>query len=373
MRKKSDAKPGQIDLWLVLLVMVLVMVGIWLVYDSSFATTVESAQANNDAAYFAKRQGVFALIGLVLMYVASWLRLSWLSKIAAPLLLVSIVLLIGLYGFGTKVNGALRWYKFGPLTVQPSELAKLAIVIYLADFFSQGKKILRNLDSRWAMPLMLVAAVICLIAAQPDLGTALAIVATCLAMWIAAGARKRHIALVVAGMGGLLLLLITVAPYRLDRVKVWLDPWHYRYDDGYQVVHSLIALARGNILGCGLCEGLEKLYLPATSTDFIFSTLGEETGLLGGLALLTLFVLFIFKGLDVGCKSASVYADLLAVGITSMIGLQALINVAVVSSFIPATGVTLPFMSYGGSSLVVTLVSVGILLAVSRTASRASR
>lgn len=152
----------------------------------------------------------------------------------------------------------------------------------------------------------------------------------------------------------------------MDRVRVWLDPWAYRYGDGYQIVHSLMAFGTGGLRGVGLCEGREKLYIPAASTDFIFSTVGEEVGLIGCIILLTAFVFFIYKGLDVARRAKTVYSNLLAVGVTSMIGLQVLINVAVVSASIPATGVPLAFISYGGSSLILMLAGVGILLAVSR-------
>ncbi len=373
--KKSATRthPGLMDINVFIPVILLVLMGVWLVYDSSFAKTVEAEWTNNDSWFYAKKQIVFAVIGILAMLIASRIPVSALQKISTPLLLLSIASLILLYAFGTKVNGALRWYKFGPITLQPSEIAKLAIVIYLAGFFSQGKKILKKIDSQWMWPVIAVLLIIGLVFKQPDMGTALAMIATCMAMWIAAGGRKRHIIFVSLMLIMIVVVGIKAAPYRFDRVQVWLDPWQYRYDDGYQVVHSLIALGRGGVVGSGLCEGLEKLYLPATSTDFIFSTVGEETGLIGSLIVLALFIFFMYAGLRVAKRAKNTYSSLLAVGITSMIGIQACINVAVVSALIPATGVTLPFVSYGGSSLIITLAGVGVLLSVSRTASESRK
>ncbi|MGI6295901.1 MAG: putative lipid II flippase FtsW [Armatimonadota bacterium] len=370
--KKSAARirPGLMDITVLVPVLLLVFIGIWLVYDSSFAKTVE---ANNDSWFYAKKQFAFAAMGIVAMLIASRISAGTLQKISTPLLMLSIASLILLYPFGTKVNGALRWYKISSVTLQPSEIAKLAIVIYLAGFLSQGKKILKKIDSQWTWPGIAVLLIIGLVFKQPDMGTALAMIATCMAMWIAAGGRKRHIIFVSLTLIMIVVVGIKAAPYRFDRVQVWLDPWQYRYDDGYQVVHSLIALGRGGVIGSGLCEGLEKLYLPATSTDFIFSTVGEETGLIGSLIVLALFMFFIYVGLRVAKRAKNTYSSLLAVGITSMIGIQACINVAVVSALIPATGVTLPFVSYGGSSLIITLAGVGVLLSVSRTASESRK
>ena len=366
MRKNTAAKPGLMDLWLFLPVLLLTLVGIWLVYDSSYARTVESAWTNMDSWYLAKRQAIFAVVGIVTMLAASRIRVSFLSKIAKPFLFLSILSLILLFPFGYCVNGAVRWYKIGPLTIQPSEITKLVLVVYLAGFLSQGKKVLHNIDSRWALPIGATLLIIGLIYMQPDMGTAIAILAIALAMYFAAGARKRHLFAVMAILVLCGATAVHLAPYRMGRVKVWQDPWQYRYGEGYQIVHSLIALGRGGVVGAGLCEGLEKLYIPAASTDFVFSTVGEETGLVGSLIMLGIFIYFVYRGLFVAQNAKNTFAGLLAVGITAMIGIQALVNVAVVTSSIPATGVTLPFISYGGSSLFITQAAVGVLLAVSR-------
>lgn len=368
MRKSAREKPGLVDLWAFAPVFALVLIGVWLVFDASYAKAADFGWTNKDSWYFAKKQIISAIIGLGVMFAVSKVRLATLSKYANSLVVVSIALLVLVFvpGIGYKANGAWRWIRVHGFTFQPSEIAKLALVIYLAKFLSQSRSVARRIDSRWVMPAIVTAMIVVLILGEPDLGTTIAIAFTCLAVLFAAGARKWHLGAMVAAGAFLVWVAIKLEPYRMERVWVWLDPWKYRYGDGYQIVHSLIAIGTGGLFGVGPCEGREKLYIPAASTDFIFSTLGEEFGLIACLALLALFLFFIYKGLDVARRAKNTHANLLAVGVTSMIGLQALINVAVVSSSIPATGVPLPFISYGGTSLILTLAGVGIILAVSR-------
>ena len=368
MRKSAREKPGLVDLWAFAPVFALVLIGVWLVFDASYAKAADFGWTNKDSWYFAKKQIISAIIGLGVMFAVSKVRLATLSKYANSLVVVSIALLVLVFvpGIGYKANGAWRWIRVHGITFQPSEIAKLALVMYLAKFLSQSRSVARRIDSRWVMPAIVTAMIVVLILGEPDLGTTIAIAFTCLAVLFAAGARKWHLGAMVAAGAFLVWVAIKLEPYRMERVWVWLDPWKYRYGDGYQIVHSLIAIGTGGLFGVGPCEGREKLYIPAASTDFIFSTLGEEFGLIACLALLALFLFFIYKGLDVARRAKNTHANLLAVGVTSMIGLQALINVAVVSSSIPATGVPLPFISYGGTSLILTLAGVGIILAVSR-------
>jgi len=365
---KKRAKLGLVDLWVVLPVVALVVVGVWLVFDASYAKAADASWTGGDPWYFAKKQIVSALVGFLAMYIVSRVRVTTISKWTIPLLVVSMILLVAVLipGIGYRVNGATRWIRLPGTNLQPSEIAKLAVVLYLAGFLSQGKRLVQNIDSNWLPPALIVGFIVALIFKEPDLGTTLAIVFTCFAMLFAAGARKWHLGAIIAAGGLLAAAAVKLEPYRMDRVRVWLEPWKYRYGDGYQIVHSLMALGTGGWRGVGLCEGREKLYIPAASTDFIFSTVGEEAGLIGCLILLAAFLFFIYKGLDVARRAKSVYANLLAVGVTSMIGLQVLINVAVVTASIPATGVPLAFISYGGSSLILMLAGVGILLSVSR-------
>ncbi len=365
---KRKAKTGLIDLWVLAPVLLLVFIGVWLVYDASYARAAESTMAGRDARYFAKYQIAFALFGLLVMAAMSRVRLSTLRRVAPWLMVASILMLILVLvpGIGHGANGARRWFRIWKISVQPSEIAKIALVLYLAGFLSQGKKVVHHISRRWIMPTLAAGATAVLILIEPDMGTAFAIVLMCFAMLFAAGVKKWQLgALTLVGALGAWAAVL-LEPYRMERIRVWLNPWKYRYDEGYQIVHSLIALGTGGLTGLGFCEGREKLYMPAAHTDLIFSTLGEEFGLFICLALLALFVVFVYKGLDVAGRAKNAHANLVAVGITSMIGLQALTNMAVVSASIPATGVPLPFMSYGGSAMVMTLAGVGIILSVSR-------
>lgn len=368
MRRQTKFEP--MDGLVLFSVVLLVIIGLWIVLDASYIKALEDT-ANRDAWYSFKRQVVAAIAGIAVMLVIARVNFKTLIKVTIPLLVISILLLIAVMipGIGHRVNGAYRWISLGPINIQPSEIAKLALVLYLARLLSQRKKMVRHLFSeQWVAPVLVIAIITGLVFKEPDMGTALAIVATVFAMLFTAGAKKFHLALGVGVGAALSYAAVKLEPYRMERIKVWLDPWHHRYGDGYQIVHSLIGLGTGGVFGVGFCEGREKMYIPAASTDFIFATVGEEIGLIGSIFLLALFVFFIARGLDLARRTKSTYANLLAVGVTSMIGMQALINVAVVSASIPATGVPLPFISYGGSSLFLTLASVGVLLAVSRQA-----
>ncbi|MEN6356053.1 MAG: putative lipid II flippase FtsW [Armatimonadota bacterium] len=365
---RKEAKLGVPDIGVLGAVIVLLIAGMLLVFDASYAKMGDAKWAHFDIWYMVKRQLIFAAAGLGLMFWAMRLRFSSFIKWTAPLLLISIALLVAVMvpGIGRKVNGACRWIPLGPLNLQPSEIAKVAIVMYLAGIFAKRKMLVRRISGNWAAPGMVVAVMAGLIFIEPDLGTAITIIATCFIMLYAAGAKKRHLlALATAGCG-LAGLAVLFEPYRLQRIWVWLNPWKDPYGDGYQVIHSLLALGTGGLTGVGLCEGREKLYIPAASTDFIIATLGEEAGLIGCVLLLGAFLFLTYRGLDVARRSKSTYGNLLAVGLSSIIGMQAVINIAVVSASIPATGVPMPFISYGGSSLISMLVAAGLLLSVSR-------
>lgn len=362
---KRKTRAGLMDLWVLVPVLVLVFIGVWLVYDASYARAAESSK---DTWFNAKRQIVFALFGLAVMLAMSKVHLSALRKIAPWAMLASIAMLILVLvpGIGHGANGARRWFLIGPISVQPSEIAKVALVLYLAGFLSQGKTVVHHISRKWVMPTLAAGATVLLIFIEPDMGTAFSVTLMCFAMLFGAGVKKWQLC-TVAGLGGLAAWgAILIEPYRMERIRVWLDPWKYRYDEGYQIVHSLIALGTGGLTGVGFCEGREKMFTPEAHTDMIFATLGEEGGLFVCLGLLALFAFFVYKGLDVAGRATNVYGNLVALGMTSMIGLQALTNIAVVSASIPATGVPLPFISYGGSAMVMSLAGVGIILSVSR-------
>ncbi len=350
------------DPYLLGVALALVTAGVLLVFDASYARMGDARWAHFDSWYAVKRQLVYACAGLVAMSIVARMRLRTFIRWTAFLLIFSLALLVAAKVSGHARNGAERWV-FG---IQPSEVAKIALVLYLAGIMARGKTLVRRLSVNWIGPLLIVGAMAGLIFVEPDMGTALALLGTALVMLYAGGVMKRHLLGLVLGLIGLTAIAVKIQPYRLARVWVWLDPWKYRFGDGYQIIHALTGLGTGGLAGVGLCEGREKLYIPAASTDFIFATLAEEAGLIGGIILIALFIFFTWRGLDIARRSKSTYANLLAVGVTSVISLQALINIAVVSASIPATGVPLPFISYGGSSLVLMMVGVGMLLAISK-------
>ncbi|MBI2842810.1 MAG: putative lipid II flippase FtsW [Armatimonadetes bacterium] len=359
------ARKLQPDFWLLVATVVLVVAGVLMVFDASFARAADRGMG--DSWYFVKRQIVFALVGFLGLFLAMRVHPLAFRRFTKITVFVSIILLglVMVPGIGKSIGGAARWIPIGPFHLQPSELAKLAVVMYLADQFAARGTAMRRLGT--LLPhLLVVGLVAMLVLAEPDMGTAAVVIFTTGVMMYVAGVRKRQlIAFALLGLlGGA--ALIVMEPYRLERVLTFLNPSRDYYGSGYQITHALMALATGGLRGLGLCEGREKFYIPAPQTDMIGATLAEEAGFIGMLVLLGLFILFTYRGLCVGHRTKSTYMGLLAIGITSMVSLQALMNIAVFTSSMPATGVPLPFISYGGSCLMVMLVGVGMVLSVSR-------
>lgn len=362
-RRENLVRP---DLYLLVTVLVLTTAGVMLVFDASYAKAADFESMNRNVYYLVKRQALFALLGLACMAIVSRFRFDWLKAITLPLLGLGYLLLIAVLAFGHTAHGATSWFRLGGFFVQPSELAKLALVLFLAGVLSKPRMFARGAPRRWLVPAFVCFGIILLVLAERDLGGAVLLGVVCLAMFFAAGAKK--FSLIFTGLVAFLMVagMMCVLPHCRARVRAWLDPWAYRYGEGYQTVHSLSGLGTGGLLGVGPCKGREKFYLPAASTDYVFSTLGEEAGLLGGMVLLGMFVFFTHRGIRIAHQSASCYGSLLATGVTALISIQAIINIAVVTSVIPATGLPLPFISYGGSSLVTALTAAGLLLAASR-------
>lgn len=320
-----------------------------------------------DPAYYFKRQLIWALLGLGGLVAASRYPYFKLQRWATPLLFFSLVLLVVVLVVGSSAWGSRRWLEVGSLRLQPSELLKLTMVIYLAQNLSRRQEKLTNFF-HGLFPLLLIVIFLCaLVLAQPDLGTAVIIAGTAYLLFFVAGARTSHLVpLLVLGVGaaaGAILL----APYRLERWLAFLDPEADPTGSGFQILQSLLALGSGGFFGVGLGLSKQKLlYVPARHTDFIFAILGEELGFLGTFTVVLLFLFFVWRGLRVALLAPDTFGSLLAAGITSLVGLQAAVNIAAVTRILPVTGITLPLISYGGSSLVFTLVGIGVLLNVSR-------
>ena len=344
---------------LVLVTLALVAFGLVMVYSASSARAL---LGSDDPAYYLKRQALYAVAGLVAHVLLSRTDYRRLRHAAGPLLLASFVLLVAVLAVGTAVNGARRWIPLGTLTFQPSELAKLALALWIAGLLARrpAPQTLADL----VRPIGLVVGAACaLILVEPDLGSALAIVIMVAAILLVAGTPVRTLATGSGVAGMLVLAAIWFEPYRRARIFSFIDPWHDPQGAGFQSVQAMIALGSGGIFGVGLGESVQKIYyLPEASTDMIFAIVGEELGLVGVLAVIGAFALFAYAGLNIALHCHDPFGKRLAAGLTALVCGQAAVNVSAVMGLAPLTGVPLPFVSYGGSSLVVGLASVGILL-----------
>lgn len=345
----------------------LALFGIVMVYSAS---ALMAAQDNGSQFYYVRKQAMWTFIGFVAMLGAMHfdyqrLRNRW---IIYGLLSVTTLMLIAVFAF-PRINGAHRWIKFAGFSLQPSEVSKLALTIFLAYFFEKraGEE---GAFLRTFVPSMAVTGVLAvLVVAEPDLGTAMMLMVICVVISYTAGTRLLHLGMAAApALVGLVGLLIFV-PWRLQRMITFLNPWADPQDKGFQVVQSLIAIGSGGINGLGFAQGKQKMFfLPFAHSDFIFAVVGEELGLFGALMVVIVFGIFLWRGLRASLLAPDRFGMLLGLGIVAAIVTQALFNISVVLSLVPTKGIPLPFISYGGSSLVPTLVGVGILLNISQYA-----
>ena len=352
-------KGGHLEFHLLVLVTLgLVAFGLVMVFSASSGRAAVFAE---DPAYYLKRQSIYALLGLVALVAFSRLDLRVVRGLGGPLLGASFVLLVAVLVLGTAVNGARRWISLGIVEFQPSELAKLALALWLAAFLARGAP--RTLGEL-ARPCGLVVLAVCaLVLLEPDLGTATAIVIMAVAMLVLAGTPMRVLGASAGILAFLALAAIWIEPYRRARLMAFLDPWADPEGSGFQTVQAMIALGSGGVVGVGLGESVQKVnYLPESTTDMIFAIVGEELGLLGTIGVVAAFAVFAWAGFNVALHARDPFSKLLAGGITALIAGQAVVNLSAVLGIAPLTGIPLPFVSYGGSSLIVTLASVGILL-----------
>ncbi|WP_033829305.1 stage V sporulation protein E [Bacillus andreraoultii] len=354
------------DFILVIVILSLLSLGLIMVYSAS---AVWADYRFDDSFFFAKRQLLFAVIGLIAMFfimnIDYWTWRNW-SKV---LLIVCFILLIAVLipGIGNVRNGSRSWIGVGAFSVQPSEFMKLAMIIFLAKFLSENQKNITSFKKGLVPRLGLVFTAFGLIMLQPDLGTGTVMVGTCIIMIFVSGARIAHfVGLGLVGLAGFV-GLIAAAPYRIDRITAFLDPWQDPLGTGFQTIQSLYAIGPGGLFGLGLGQSRQKFfYLPEPQTDFIYAILAEELGFIGGSFVLLLFSLLLWRGIRIALNAPDLYGSFLAVGIISMVAIQVMINIGVVINLIPVTGITLPFFSYGGSSLTLMLMAVGVLLNISR-------
>jgi cell division protein FtsW len=333
------------------------------------ASSVSAYAQFGDSFRFFQRQATYAAVGVGALLLTSRMRYRVWQRLAAPFLLITLVLLVFVLhpGAGVSAYGSSRWLEFGPVTIQPSEIAKLALVVFAANVLARKWSKLDQVG-HLALPLLPVVVVVTgLVMLQPDLGTTLIIAGTLFLLLFVAGVRFRYLLATWLVGSALGMALIFSADYRRVRFLAFLHPWADATDTGYQLVQSLIALGSGGWFGVGLGASRQKwMYVPNAHTDFIFSILGEELGLIGEILVLLAFSVLIFAGIRVAARAPDVFGRLLAAGIVAWFGLQTLVNLGAVTGLLPITGVPLPFLSYGGSSLVVSLAAVGILWNVAR-------
>ncbi|MDX6409957.1 MAG: cell division protein FtsW [Gaiellaceae bacterium] len=344
---------------LVLVTLALVAFGLVMVYS---ATSAPAALEQTDPMSYLKKQGIYALIGVALMITASRFDYRRLRLFAPALVLTALGGCLAVLAIGSRINGARRWIEVGPATFQPSELAKLALAVWAAAYLSK-RPAPRSLKELWR-PVGLLLGVFCLlILAEPDLGTAISLVIVVLAVLLISGTPVPTLA---AGTGiavTLGLVAIWFEPYRRARIFSFIDPWSDPQGAGFQTVQALISFGSGGFLGAGLGHGVAKInYLPEAHTDMIFAVIGEELGLLGVTVVIAAYATFAYAGLRVALTCKDPFGKRLAAGIVGLVCGQAVINLAAVLGLAPLTGIPLPFISYGGSSLVVGLLGVGILL-----------
>lgn len=387
---QTKTKRGTPDFQLLILTLLLVGFGLVMVFSSSSSIAIANKSFNNDALFFTKKQLMWAVIGLVGMFFAMNIRFNKYKKLYAPFFLLTTVLLLIVLVAGKKVNGARSWIEIIGFSIQPAEFAKIAIILYLAALITKKGERFRDLRTGYIPVLVIVGFIAGLIMLQPDFGTCFILVSTCGLVIYAGGASMKHI------MGSILLVVLGAAlalganalfssmsssdtansttateatqNYKIGRIQAFLDPLSDTTGGSLNLYRSLVAIGDGGITGSGIGQGTMKLhYLPNAYNDFIFSVIGEELGFVGTALFLLVYLYFIWRGIIVSLRCPDPFGTLVGIGIMGLIAIQAFINIGGVTQTIPVTGVTLPFISYGGTSLFVMMVAMGILLSISRT------
>ena len=354
------------DVWLLSAVTGLLGFGIIMVLNVSY---FQAEARYGDPYLFFRKHLVWVVVGVVAMLIVSRLRLEMLEKWAGWMLPLSLLALLAVLipGIGAERGGAQRWIALGGFSLQPSEFVKLGVVLFLARWISRHRERMPSFVDGVLPALLCVGLVCALIMGQPDFGTTVILGVLALLMLFVGGARPTHVAgLVCLGAAGIV-LAVQVAPYRMRRLLAFLDPFEHSQDAGFQLVQSLIAFGSGGATGVGLGQSKQKmLFLPEAHTDFIFALVGEELGLLGALMVLALFAVVAVRGFRIAARHPDSFASLLAFGLTAVLILSAVVNIGVVLGVLPTKGLPLPFVSYGGSALLATMIEVGLLSALSR-------
>lgn len=350
------------DVKLLFPVLFLVGIGVVMVYSASSALALKKYGTD---LYFLKKQALFSLLGIIVLVIFSHFPYGFFRSLAYPILILSLILLAAIQftDFGYSAGGSARWLRFGSFSFQPSEFARFALVTYLA--YSMNKKIddIKDFSIGFLPHILVLGMFTALIFLQPDFGSAVIFGVIAWIMMFVGGVRLLHLFPPLFILLPILYFFMVNAEYRLRRIISFIDPWQYPADEGYQIVHSLMAFGTGGIWGAGIGKGYQKLfYLPEPHTDFIFSVVGEELGLIGILMILGLYFLILWRGISIARNAEDTFGSFMAMGLTATIGIQVCVNMGVTLGLLPAKGLTLPFLSYGGTSLLINMASIGILM-----------
>lgn len=368
----NERRPSY-DPLLLAAVLGLVGFGLVMVYSASAITAQDKL---GDSFYFLKRQATAAGIGLLAMAVAMKVGYRRMARLAYPLLIITVLLLIAVLipGLGTAAGGAKRWLRVPGISLQPAEIAKVSWVIYLAYSLAKKREKVKSFSIGFVPHLGLAGLLVVLCMLEPDFGSSVALLFLMFVMLFAAGAKLSYILGMVLAAIPFAYVAIASSPYRMKRITAFLDPWANRQGSGYQVAESLMSIGSGGLTGLGLGDGRQKLFfLPEAHTDFIFAIIGEELGLLGVAFLISLYAIVIWRGLRAALNATEAFGTYLGLGIVSLVAFQACVNMAVAMGVVPTKGLTLPFISYGGSSLIMLMGAAGLLLSISATAENGAR
>ena len=360
--RKVGAQSLYYDFRLLFPVLFLVGIGIVMVYSASSALAFKKFGSEY---YFLKKQSLFALLGIVALISCSRFPYRFFRSLTYPLLILALIFLAAILitGLGYSAGGAKRWFRLGSFSFQPSEFARFALIIYLAYSMNKKKDVLKNFYVGFLPHIMMLFMFTVLIIFQPDFGSVVILGVLTWIMLFVGGVRLWYLITSLVLILPAAYFFMISADYRLKRITSFLDPWQHSANDGYQIVHSLMAFGTGGIWGAGIGNGYQKLfYLPEPHTDFIFSVIGEELGLWGVLIILALYILILWRGISIASNCGDSFGSFLAIGLTTAIGLQVCVNMGVALGLLPTKGLTLPFLSYGGTSLLLNMAYIGILM-----------
>ena len=361
-RGREEARPMAYDFRLLFPVLLLVGIGVVMVYSASSALALKKF---GNEYFFLKKQAVFALIGFLALLICRYFPYRIFRSLTYPMVVLALGLLLAiqLSAWGVSAGGSARWLRFNEISFQPSEFARFSLIIFLGYSMSKKGDRLKDLYVGFLPHILVLGAFMTLIILQPDFGSVVILGVITWFMLFVGGARIFHLLASLMVLVPFLYFYMIHAEYRLKRIMSFLDPWQYSTDEGYQIIHSLMAFGSGGIWGAGVGNGFQKLfYLPEPHTDFIFSVIGEELGLLGVLAILGLYGIILWRGISIARNSGDEFGTFLAFGMTLALGLQVCTNMGVTLGLLPTKGLTLPFLSYGGTSLLINMASIGILM-----------